>query len=279
MKKKIFAIIAVAVAISLLFSACTFNASKKESDASAASSGETQNTQKTDSSENSTTSEFVIPQEGTTAENQIKGTGIALSEKQLTLYPGQKYSLTAKITPASSTDNKSVVWKSSNPAIASVEGGKINALTKGITQITASLPDGRVASCVVTVGEKTLKQIYGSVSADIGICSSAIKNAAADINSRDATKNKAAYQILISVNINLKRIEDNCYGYETFENSALKTMLGQFSEYMSKANEKLQAACQTSSDNIASDATQAKQYLQKAALKLNELENGFKNFQ
>ncbi len=61
--------------------------------------------------------------------------------------------LVANVHPDNATD-KTVTWTSSNPAVATVEGGNVTALTVGETTITATA-GGKSATCTVTVTQHT----------------------------------------------------------------------------------------------------------------------------
>ncbi len=61
--------------------------------------------------------------------------------------------LVANVQPDNATD-KTVTWTSSNPAVATVEGGNVTALTAGETTITATA-GGKSATCTVTVTQHT----------------------------------------------------------------------------------------------------------------------------
>jgi hypothetical protein len=78
---------------------------------------------------------------------------LTLNETALSIKVNRTGQLTADVLPATTT-NKSIVWRSSNSSIVSVdENGKISTNAKGTATITASATDGSdiVASCVVTV--------------------------------------------------------------------------------------------------------------------------------
>jgi uncharacterized protein YjdB/beta-N-acetylglucosaminidase len=83
-------------------------------------------------------------------------TGITLSQGAATLKIGENTTLTANILPTNSYI-KNLTWNSTNSSIASVDSnGKVNAITIGTANITATTLDGnKVATCAVTVG-KTL---------------------------------------------------------------------------------------------------------------------------
>ena len=69
----------------------------------------------------------------------------------LTVVPGLSYTLTVDFEPYNATD-KTLVWNSSNPAVASVAAdGTVTALSDGSATITAVAVGGATATCSVTV--------------------------------------------------------------------------------------------------------------------------------
>lgn len=76
-------------------------------------------------------------------------TGISLSKDDVSLSNyGESFSLQATLTPAGSTG--AITWASSNPQVASVdENGLVKGLSRGTVDITATLPDGTSATCIV----------------------------------------------------------------------------------------------------------------------------------
>ena len=82
-------------------------------------------------------------------------TGVTLSKTSVELTEGDEMTLAATITPDNAT-NKNVTWTSSNPAVATVDAGKVTAVSKGSATITVMTEDGGwKASCVVNVKERT----------------------------------------------------------------------------------------------------------------------------
>jgi uncharacterized protein (TIGR02145 family) len=81
----------------------------------------------------------------------IAVTGISLDTLSLTLAIGEKYSLTATVTPGDATD-KTVTWASSDDAIAIVVNGMVTAQAAGEATITAQAGN-QTAFCVVTVSD------------------------------------------------------------------------------------------------------------------------------
>lgn len=75
---------------------------------------------------------------------------ISLDVTEKTLYAGETLKLTATVSPENST-YKTVEWSSSDKSVATVDAeGKVNAIGKGATTITAKA-DGKDATCKLTV--------------------------------------------------------------------------------------------------------------------------------
>lgn len=75
---------------------------------------------------------------------------ISLDITEKSLYAGETLKLTASVSPENST-YKTVEWTSSDKSVATVDAeGKVNAIGKGTTTITAKA-DGKEATCTLTV--------------------------------------------------------------------------------------------------------------------------------
>jgi uncharacterized protein YjdB len=79
-------------------------------------------------------------------------TGITLNRSQLSLTPGNAWTLAAAVTPQNAT-NKAVAWHSSAPSVAEVTvSGTVVAFAVGTATVTATTVDGGfTATCLVTV--------------------------------------------------------------------------------------------------------------------------------
>ena len=78
-------------------------------------------------------------------------TALKISKAAVTMKAGKTVSLKATIAPKA-TDFKTVVWTSSNPAIAVVDAkGRVKALSSGTAVITAATSNGISVICTVTV--------------------------------------------------------------------------------------------------------------------------------
>ena len=82
----------------------------------------------------------------------VPATSVTLDKTELTIEKGKSETLTATVNPSNATD-KTVTWKSSNPAIATVDqDGKVTAKELGNVVITVTTKDGsKTATCSVTV--------------------------------------------------------------------------------------------------------------------------------
>ena len=98
----------------------------------------------------------------TVTSNEIEVTNITLNKKELTLIIGNNETLTATITPSNATNNNTT-WTSSNPEVATVNNGKVTAISSGTTTITATTSNGKTASCtveVITEEDSKLMPVY-----------------------------------------------------------------------------------------------------------------------
>lgn len=74
---------------------------------------------------------------------------VTVEPASLTLEVGQSETLTATVSPGNA-DDKTVIWRSSDTDVATVEDGVVTAIAEGTATITASA-GGKTASCEVTV--------------------------------------------------------------------------------------------------------------------------------
>ena len=80
--------------------------------------------------------------------------GGVLSNSKLDMEVGKEATLIVDFTPVNSEyHDYNVVWSSSNAEIATVEHGKVTAVAAGTTTVTATLSNGDVLTCEVTVTE------------------------------------------------------------------------------------------------------------------------------
>ena len=78
-------------------------------------------------------------------------TGLTLKPTALQMVVGSTGEIQAQIMPDNTTDSKTLVWRSSDPEVASVEDGHITALNVGEAVITAETVNGLTAECKVTI--------------------------------------------------------------------------------------------------------------------------------
>ena len=102
--------------------------------------------------------------------DKISVTGIRLNEKSITVNKNQVYVLDATVSPTNAS-NKTVIWKSNAPSIASVDqNGVVRGIANGTAVITASTQDGNYeAKCTVVVSQSVTGVTLNSVSARIKI--------------------------------------------------------------------------------------------------------------
>ncbi|MBR7086219.1 MAG: Ig-like domain-containing protein [Prevotella sp.] len=90
-----------------------------------------------------------------------KVSSISLNKTNLSLTAGDAFQLQATVSP-SDAGNKNVMWKSSNPNVATVSSsGLVTAVASGSCTITATAADGSnvSASCTLTVSPKLITKI------------------------------------------------------------------------------------------------------------------------
>ena len=81
----------------------------------------------------------------------INVTSITLNPSRLALEAGEQRNITPTVLPNNATD-KTVLWKSSNPSVATVDNGTVKAVSNGRASIVATSMDGEIsATCAVTV--------------------------------------------------------------------------------------------------------------------------------
>lgn len=84
-------------------------------------------------------------------ETPLKAETVRLDKPAITLEPGQKQQLTAMVTPSGAADG-TLLWSSSNPAVATVVNGLVTAVEPGSARIIVRA-DEAVSECAVTVKE------------------------------------------------------------------------------------------------------------------------------
>ena len=132
----------------------------------------------------------------------IPVTSLKLNKQSATLHPDESVALQADIQPANATD-KSIAWKSSNSAVASVdEKGRVTALKSGTAVISAVMKNGLRAECKVTVKiavdyvqlDSTYKDVYVTQTGQLN----------ATVYPEDATNKKVKWR---STNTSVVRVD------------------------------------------------------------------------
>lgn len=80
----------------------------------------------------------------------VPQTGITLSETSTVIGEGETLRLTATVLPVNAT-NKTVIWRSSDPSVATVKDGLVTGVYEGTATITARAVNGKTADCQITV--------------------------------------------------------------------------------------------------------------------------------
>ena len=80
---------------------------------------------------------------------EVPATDISLNKTDITMVMGESATLSATLVPADSTDE--LVWSSSDPAIFTVNNGKVTAVAVGTATLTVKARDGVQATCIVRV--------------------------------------------------------------------------------------------------------------------------------
>lgn len=80
---------------------------------------------------------------------EVPVTKVSLNKLEIKLAKGQNYTLKATVLPKNAT-NKKVVWKSSDPSIATIKDGKVIAKNIGFTFLTATC-GGKTQECFIEV--------------------------------------------------------------------------------------------------------------------------------
>lgn len=87
-------------------------------------------------------------------DKHIAVTSIELNRNKLTMKEGESATLSATVKPENATD-KTIIWSSTNPQVATVDKGTVLAVQEGQTIIYATCGD-KTAACEVTVEKKAI---------------------------------------------------------------------------------------------------------------------------
>lgn len=140
----------------------------------------------------------------TVIENYIAVNKVSLNKNSLSLVVGNEEILTASLSPENAS-NKSTLWSSSNPEVATVDNnGKITAKSLGTTYITATSGESKT-TCVVTVVDKiSLASI--STKSSITIKELDKTKLSVTYNPNNATNKKVTWK---SSNSNIATVDQN----------------------------------------------------------------------
>lgn len=146
MKNHSFSLMAIAIAMAAIFTACG----------------------KSDSGDNSGNT-------NNTGNQTVAVTGVTLSQNTATLaLTDLPLTLVATVAPDNAT-NKAVSWTSGTPAVATVAGGVVTPVGGGTTTITVTTQDGdKTATCAVTVNDP--------LTSDTGVTINSVKWATRNVN-------------------------------------------------------------------------------------------------
>ena len=94
---------------------------------------------------------LAVPAWASGGDDTVAVTGVTLNKTSLSLTVGGSETLTATVEPAEAT-NKAVTWTSDKVDVATVEDGKVTAVSPGTAIIMVTTEDGgKTATCTVTV--------------------------------------------------------------------------------------------------------------------------------
>lgn len=86
---------------------------------------------------------------------KVDAKSVRLNKSSLTLETGEQSTLTATVSPTDASD-QTLTWKSSNPAVAAVDGsGVVTAKSAGTATVTVKTANGKTAVCSVVVKKQT----------------------------------------------------------------------------------------------------------------------------
>lgn len=91
---------------------------------------------------------------------------VTLNHTELTMVTGETATLVASVSPITATD-KTVVWESNNPEVATVEDGVVTAVAAGNATITATA-GGKSATCSVVVSDAATSTIAEVKAMEVG---------------------------------------------------------------------------------------------------------------
>lgn len=97
------------------------------------------------------------PKSENNGESNAPPTSVKLSKVSLNIMIGETYQLESAVFPETEADMP-ITWESTNPGVATCDGGLVTALSAGTTIIKAKTETSPYATCTVTVKNKPLSQ-------------------------------------------------------------------------------------------------------------------------
>ena len=84
----------------------------------------------------------------------VEVTSVTITGKKTEALVGEEFTVSATVEPSDATD-KTVIWASSDPTVAAVNNGKVTALKKGTTEISAKAGE-KTDKFTLTVDEEEI---------------------------------------------------------------------------------------------------------------------------
>ncbi len=125
---------------------------------------------------------------------EITVSSVTVTPDRMEITEGESAKLTAKISPAAAAD-RTVVWTSSDKAVATVDGsGNVQGLKAGTATITATA-EGKSGKCTVTVKEKTVSVTEVSLDrTELTLTEGSSENLTATVKPDNATNKKVTWK-------------------------------------------------------------------------------------
>lgn len=105
----------------------------------------------------------------------IKETSVVMNRTSYTIEEGSEFDISCNVLPSNAT-YKELTWESSNSSVATVDGGRVKALSAGTATITAKSHHGVRSSCTVTVKARTTAVSVGDYYYSDGTTSSELQS-------------------------------------------------------------------------------------------------------
>ena len=138
---------------------------------------------------------------------EVTMTGIAFSERNVTIARAEERTLSVLYTPENTTDPRDEKWSSSDPAIVAVQSdGSILGISAGTATITVTVGEF-TASCEVTVAEVPITGIDSGQSTDLKVQVGKTLGLSYSVLPENTTEDKTA--TAISTNPNIVQVTNN----------------------------------------------------------------------